>query len=392
MIFIKRTISAMVGKGSVNHNSRKFRVENVDGERTHLNVDYCNEDIRKVYHEMFDEALKRYNEKQTRADRRIENYYEKIRTSRQEKPFHELILQIGGKENMAADGVNADLARAVLDEYYRGFQERNPQLCVFSAHLHMDEATPHLHIDFVPFTTGSKRGLDTRVSLKQALAAQGFRGGTRGDTEWNQWVQSEKEQLAAVMGRHGIEWEHKGTHEQHLSVMDFKKQEREKEVIALDEQIATKKDEVKSLGQRVQNFDGGLKELQKVEQALEFDDAFQLPEPQGLMSAKSYKIKFADPLVKKLKALVKKVLGRCFEALDNYHRLNAANGKLYRENERLSKINDRLTDENNFLRTETMDYKLLRKVFGSRQIDDLLEQARQSKQRGSRFRNQNFER
>ena len=47
----------------------------------------------------------------------------------------------------------------------------------------MDEATPHLHIDFVPFTTSSKRGLDTRVSLKQALAAQGFKGGSRGDTE-----------------------------------------------------------------------------------------------------------------------------------------------------------------------------------------------------------------
>ena len=75
----------------------------------------------------------------------------------------------------------------------------------------MDEATPHLHIDFVPFTTGSKRGLDTRVSLKQALAAQGFKGGTRGDTEWSQWVRSEKEQLAAVMERHGIEWEDKGT-------------------------------------------------------------------------------------------------------------------------------------------------------------------------------------
>ena len=132
---------------------------------------------------MFDEALKRYNEKQTRADRRIENYYEKIRNSKQEKPFHELILQIGDKENMNAESENGILAREVLDEYYRGFQERNPQLKVFSAHLHMDEATPHLHIDFVPFTTGSKRGLDTRVSLKQALAAQGFKGGTRGDTE-----------------------------------------------------------------------------------------------------------------------------------------------------------------------------------------------------------------
>lgn len=382
----------MVGKGSVNHNSRKFRAENVDGERTHFNIDYCNESIKKIYHELFDEALQKYNAKQTRADRKIENYYEKIRNSKQEKPFHELILQIGDKENMSAESENGELARQILDEYYRGFQERNQQLRVFSAHLHMDEATPHLHIDFVPFTTGSKRGLDTRVSLKQALAAQGFRGGTRGDTEWNRWVQSEKEELAAVMERHGIEWEHKGTHEQHLSVMDFKKQEREKEVIALDEQIATKRDEVRSLGKRVQSFDDGLKELQKVEQALEFDDAFQLPEPQGLMSAKTYKTKFADPLVKKLKALVKKVLARCFEALDNYHRLNAANGKLFRENERLSKTNERLTNENEVLRAENRDYKLLRKVFGSRQIDDLIEQARQSKQRGSRFRNQNFER
>ena len=385
----------MVGKGSVNHNSRKFRAENVDGERTHLNVDYCNENIKKVYHELFDEALKRYNEKQTREDRKIENYYEKIRSGKQEKPFHELILQIGDKENMSAESEKGELARRILDEYYRGFQERNPQLRVFSAHLHMDEATPHLHIDFVPFTTGSKRGLDTRVSLKQALAAQGFKGGTRGDTEWNQWVQSEKEQLAAVMERHGIEWEHKGTHEQHLSVMDFKKQEREKEVVALDEQITTKKDEVRSLGQRVQNFDGGLKELQKVEQALEFDEAFQLPEPQGLMSAKTYKSKFAEPLVKKLKSLVKRALARCFEALDNYHRLNADTGRLYRENEKLGKINDRLKDENENLRTENRDYKLLRKVFGSRQIDDLLARARetqQSKQREKRFRKTDFER
>lgn len=206
---MQRTISAMVGKGSVNHNSRKFKAENVNADRSHLNIDYCNENIKKVYHELFDEALGRYNAKQTRADRKIENYYEKIRSSKQEKPFHELILQIGDKENMSAESENGQLARQVLDEYYRGFQERNSQLRVFSAHLHMDEATPHLHIDFVPFTTGSKRGLDTRVSLKQALAAQGFKGGSRSETEWNQWVQSEKKQLAAVMERYGIKWERK---------------------------------------------------------------------------------------------------------------------------------------------------------------------------------------
>ena len=382
---MKRTISAMVGKGSVNHNSRKFNARNTDPERSHLNITYCHENIKTVFHELFGEALKRYNDRQTRADRRIGDYYEKICSGKQEKPFHEIILQVGNKDDMSADSESGQLAAAVLDEYMRGFQERNPQLRVFSAHLHMDEATPHLHIDFVPFTTGSKRGLDTRVSLKQALAMQGFKGGTRGDTEWSQWVQSEKEQLAAVMERHGIEWEHKGTHEQHLSVMDFKKQEREKEVIALDEQIATKKDEVRSLGKRMQNFNGGLKELQKVEQALEFDDVFQLPEPQGLMSAKTYKTKFADPLVRKLKSLVSKVLARCFEALDNYHRLNAANGKLHCENERLSAANERLTDENNRLRVENRDYKLLRKVFGSKQMEDLIEQVRQSKQRDKRL-------
>lgn len=226
----------MVGKGSVNHNSRKFKAANVDAERSHLNVDYCNESIKEVYHKLFDDALGRYNAKQTRADRCIEDYYEKIRTSKQEKPFHELILQIGDKETMGAESENGQIAKRILDEYYREFQERNPNLYVFSAHLHMDEATPHLHIDFVPFTTGSKRGLDTRVSLKQALALQGFKGGSRGDTEWSQWVQSEKEQLAAVMGQYDIEWEHKGTHEKHLSVLDYKKKARSEEIKELEQQ------------------------------------------------------------------------------------------------------------------------------------------------------------
>ena len=105
------------------------------------------------------------------------------------------------------------------------------------------------------------------------------------------------------------------------------------------------------------------------------------------MSAKSYKTKVAEPLVKKLKALVKHVLARCFEALDSYYRLNVTNANLYRENEKLSKINDRLKGENDNLRSENRDYKLLRKVFGNKQIDALLEQARQSKQRDKRFRN-----
>ena len=122
---------------------------------------------------------------------------------------------------MNARSRNGELAKEILDEFMKEFPKRNSNLRVFSAHLHMDEETPHLHIDFVPFVTGSKRGLDTRVSLKQALASQGFKGGTRQATEQSQWMEAEKKELAKVMERHGVIWKQLGTHRKHLSVLDF---------------------------------------------------------------------------------------------------------------------------------------------------------------------------
>ena len=240
---MERTISGMVGKGSVNHNTRAFTAKNVDSDRSGANIHFCNEDIKQVYHKLFDEALERYNEKQKRKDRVIDDYYEKIRQGKQEKIFHEVIFQIGNKDDMNAKSEEGLLAKKILTEFMDEFQARNPNLYVFSAHLHMDEETPHLHIDFVPYITGSKRGLDTRVSLKSALAAEGFTGGTRGATEWNQWIAAEKRELAMVMERYGVKWLQKGTHEKHLSVLDFEKQERAKEVAELD----SKKQEISSV-------------------------------------------------------------------------------------------------------------------------------------------------
>lgn len=93
-------------------------------------------------------------------------------------------------------------ARLALEEYISGFAERNPNLKVFNAVMHLDEETPHLHIDYVPFSTGNKRGLFTKVSLKGALKAQGFVGTRRFDTEWKRWVESEKQCLAKIMERY----------------------------------------------------------------------------------------------------------------------------------------------------------------------------------------------
>ena len=303
---MKRTISAMRGKGSLSHNSRQFIAENVDSSRTPLNVEYRNEDIRAVYHELFDDALAHYNEKQTRRDRVIDDYYEKIRTGKQEKLFEELIIQIGNKDDMNASSENGQLARQMLDEYMQSFQQRNPTLRVFSAHLHMDEATPHLHIDFIPFTTGSKRGLETRVSLKKALEALGFTGGTKSHTELNQWIEAEKQALASIMARNDIEWEQKGTHEEHLSVLDYKKQERSKEVAALETQIGALQEQTATaeamLSEKQEQLDDIAPILKNTEKFVQKYDAPErlLPEAGMLESGKAFREKKALPILGKL--------------------------------------------------------------------------------------------
>ena len=419
---MKRTISAMVGKGTVNHNSRKFHAKNTDPERSHLNVEYCNENIKDVYHELFDEALARYNAKQTRKDRRIDNYYEKIDASKQEKTFHEIILQVGNKDDMNATTENGRLAAKVLDEYMGDFRQRNPTLRVFSAYLHMDEATPHLHIDFVPFTTGSKRGLETRVSLKQALAALGFKGGTRSDTEWNQWVASEKRQLAAVMERYGIEWEQKGTHEKHLSVLDFEKKERAKEVAALEARKADLQEENaafeeinENLHEQLQQIDDEIHSLkddlkqsqQEAEKAKKQADKYQkrmnelapmvknmerlaaefsanpeetLPEVAVMESAKSYREKKAKPLVEKMVKVLRSVYSAFLEISRKYERLEEAYDREKSGKERLNERLQEVLDENRELREITTDMERVKAAFGSHQVETAISRVRQQEQ------------
>ena len=436
---MKRTISFMTGKGSVNHNSRKFHAKNTDPERSCLNVEYCNENVKDVYHELFDEALAWYNEKQTRSDRRIDDYYEKIRSGKQEKPFHEIILQIGDKDNMGAKTENGRLAAKVLDKYMRDFQRRNPTLRVFSAYLHMDEATPHLHIDFVPYTTGSKRGLDTRVSLKQALSALGFKGGTRRETELNQWVAYEKEQLAAVMLEHGIEWEKKGTHEKHLSVLDFEKKERAKEVAELEQSISDGKErlsdiqiqhrkavqeteQIRQKGEAIRQEVSELsetsdllkeqattlaedkkkllsdnvkleKQQKKLQQDIEKmvqskavmernihaydeDEKWQLPEPAALMSAKAYKDKKAFPLVEKLKETIKALTIKCVQLAEQGKKLKE---KVTRQEQQISRLTDKVMEQSDIidrLQEKTADLGRLERYFGREQVQSIVERSK----------------
>jgi len=335
----------MTGKGSVNHNSRVFHAENTDPERTKFNHCYANENIKEVYHTLFDDAVIQYNDKQTRNDRKIDDYYEKIRTGKQEKLFHEIIVQVGNLKDMSAVSENGKLAEKILDVYMQKFRERNPNLYVFSAYLHMDEATPHLHIDFVPYTTDSNRGLDTRVSMKKALENQGFKGGTRKETERNQWVCSEKEHLAEVMLTHSIEWEQKNTQEKHLSVYAFEKKMRSQEVTDLEQKVEIRQLEIQQLQERLSNEKSSLQEVKTKKTKLENIDSIATKNT-ILNSSKIVvdKIEFDD-----LKTLAKKQI-----VSDSKER------QFMTDNKRLHTENVQLKQENESQKQEIHQYKSIR--------------------------------
>ena len=408
----------MTGKGSLNHNSRKFHAKNTDPNRTHWNVEYCNEDIKDVYHELFDDALKRYNDKQTRKDRKIDDYYEKIRSGKQEKLFHEVILQIGDKDNMGSETMEGQLAAKILDEYMKGFQERNPTLRVFAAHLHLDEATPHLHIDFIPYVTGSKRGLDTRVSLKQALSSLGFKGGSRSETELNQWVQSEKQKLAMVMRENEIEWDQKGTHEQHLSVLDYKKKVREQEVEELTEHknllehdlhdISECVDEIqKEKAQAEKERDAVIKKTEVLEKRFSalnskaglvdshareygYYPEEWLPEAGTLESAKSYR-KRIFPLLKKVANMIQSLYSKYLELKDRNRKLSDRNMDLENRVERLREEVSVIKKENVALLNVAYDMDRVVAVLGENKVKEAIEVAKHleqvnAKQKGKKRR------
>lgn len=234
---MERTISFMNGEGSLGHNTRAFIAANVDADRTKDNITLVNEDLKKVYHKLFDDSLKKYNAKQKRKDRQIKNYYDKISRSKQEKLFYEVIVQIGNRDDTGVGSDAADIAVLALQDYVELFIRRNPQLYVFGVYIHMDEETPHVHIDFVPFSTDNKRGLETKNSLKGALASRGFESEGKGNTEWQQWSEAEKEDIAMIMQKYGIGWKKLDTHNPHLSVLDYKKQERSREVKELEQEL-----------------------------------------------------------------------------------------------------------------------------------------------------------
>ena len=261
--FIGTTISGMTGRGSIRHNNRSFSAANIDRSRTEKNVTYCNDDLKQVYHEIFDEALAAYNAKKKKTRDKITDYYEHIRQGKQEKLFHEAIFQIGNLEDCGCGSPGGERAAAALKEFAESFQERNPHLRVFNMVLHMDEATPHLHVDFIPVATEQSRGLSTRVSMKQALKQQGFVSLGRKQTEWNAWMEREKAALTEIAQAHEFEIISLGGGRPHMDLPEYRAAAQRLE--AVQEQVTAAEHDMAELEKQRKALQGTVRRLQAAE-------------------------------------------------------------------------------------------------------------------------------
>lgn len=279
----KMSISVVKGRGSMAHNNRDFTTPNVDKDRVKDNITYKAEPIEQAYEKCFGAEVERYNSTQKRADRRIDNYMDYIRNSKNgEKLFYETVVQVGNKFDCAVGTENGELAKRALNDYMQDFQRRNPNLYVFNAVLHMDEATPHLHIDYIPLAHGYQRGLQVRNSLDKALKEQGIDGkANKKENSTHNWQEAEKTALEGFMRVYGLERaEERGLKRDHMSIDQYKAvaEQIHNEVRELPKQIETapmmlnkervtvKKSDLEALEQRAKLslvHEKATKELQK---------------------------------------------------------------------------------------------------------------------------------
>lgn len=237
------SVSFTLGKASVQHNAniehnnRKFIAGNINREKVSDNITYVHQDVRDAYQVLFGKALDEYNSQQKRRDRIIPDYFKHISNSKREEAYYEIIVQFGDSQTAPCGSENGEKAKEMLDEYIKNFKQRNPNLHVFNAVMHIDEASPHLHIDFIPFyTEGRKKGLSKGVSMKAALDEQGFTASNYKDNRLVAWEESERLEMENILQKHGFSRDDKNAKYAHQTVEQYKKSQDEKKIIhALNE-------------------------------------------------------------------------------------------------------------------------------------------------------------
>lgn len=156
--------------GVAKHNLRKYKSEEYSANNIFLiyGTDNLVQDVKAVYHQEFDEALKVYNENQTRADRKIEDYFEHVANKEQDMAV-EIIIQVGDRAYWQEHLENKVFMRQIYRTILAELQYRLPQFVVANAVVHMDEDSPHMHVVGVPVGTDYKKGMSKQVSKRKVF-------------------------------------------------------------------------------------------------------------------------------------------------------------------------------------------------------------------------------
>lgn len=252
------SISMPQGRGNRQHNLRNYGEgklpSNVDASRTEQNIVWKDETTSHAYHRIFDDAVSEYNAKQKRKDRQIKDYRTHILNSKNgEKEFYEDVLQWGKQEDFIEHPEWRDIAKECLLEYIEGFEDRNPGLELIGAYIHMDEASPHMHFDYIPVAEGYKTGVQKRNSLDRAMRNLiAIRTGSEysprpdekdalgkcTDNATKQWKEMERAHFKKICIRRGlaVDGEIKTPERDSLSVLEYKAEMRKQEIQKLEVQ------------------------------------------------------------------------------------------------------------------------------------------------------------
>src|SRR5690625_4552425 len=241
-------------KTNIDHNNRtmsdkeKERNSHIDYERSDENKYLIQEDIRDLYKREFGEALENYNAKQRRSDRKIKDYYKHIEASKKTSTQQEMIIQIGDKDDFS-NNENREIVNTILEEWFHDFEKRNPNLKVYNAVIHNDEASPHMHLNFVPVASGYKRGLEKQVAFDRAIIQQ---DSTLNKTRpFEDWREKEVQLLEQKLLERGIERKIVGTNK-YKDVNEYKeKKDLEREIKQLEHDLSEKKNELLAFSEEI---------------------------------------------------------------------------------------------------------------------------------------------
>ncbi|HDR3890808.1 TPA: plasmid recombination protein [Bacillus cereus] len=253
-------------QSSLSHNNRENIYGNpgIDPSRLDENIYFVQKDIRSVYKDVFQEAVDKYNEKQKRNDRKIDDYYDKIHKDDKTHEQRELVVAVGeGKDDLKYRGAKKE----ALKQYAEAFQKRNPNLVVYNMVLHDDEANPHLHINYVPNFENS-RGLTRRVGMDRALQQQGVEGtGRKLIAHWRELETAYIEQLAK---EHipNFERANVGSHK-YMKVRQYKEYAETKSIVK--NQVQEKETQLQTIDHHLKNVEEKTNELQVAKKSLESD-------------------------------------------------------------------------------------------------------------------------